>query len=150
MRTIRGLEEKVRHLSEFLEKKDSHSDCHYDCLVVLMKDETEDIEAANEAIRNLGSGFTYNVILCVGNEAPIFITPASGIAGRSRVLLLVDGVPPNWTEKENFVYFEASATSDVSADLVQVVKGNYSDAATAELATSDSVTDMVSASKSSK
>jgi hypothetical protein len=103
MRTISGVEEKAATLRSFFA-----GDGDYDCLVVLSKDETEDIEVANDVVRGVGSDAKFNIILCVGADAPIFIVPRDGIASRSRTLLIVDGMPPTWAEKENCVCFEAS------------------------------------------
>ncbi len=122
MRTISGIDEKKAALTSFFA---GHGG--YDCLVILSKDETEDIEVANDILRSVGSDAQYNIILCVGADAPIFIVPRDGIAPRSRTLLIVDGMPPTWAEKENCVCFEAGASA----------KGDYSaTAATAEAAAS--------------
>ncbi len=129
MRTISGIDEKKAALTSFFA---GHGD--YDCLVILSKDETEDIEVANDVVRSVGSDAQYNIILCVGADAPIFIVPRDGIAPRSRTLLIVDGMPPTWTEKENCVCFEAGATeSEVADSLVKISKTDYSAAAEADV-----------------
>lgn len=121
MRTISGIDAKTVELKAFLDGNSS-----YDCLVVVSKDETEDIEIANDIIRSIGPDAQFNIILCVGADAPIFIVPRTGIAIRSMTLLIVDGVPPIWKEKENCICFEASLDATIDESLVKVAKHDYS------------------------
>ena len=111
-----NFDEKVKRLLEFLGGNPDH-----DTLVILSRDETEDITAANEAIRLLEAP-AHNVILCIGADSPVIITPKSGIATTTRTLLLVDGVPDTWTSKENVLEFELAAGVAPNADLVKVKK----------------------------
>ncbi len=113
---ILSFDEKVKRILEFLAGNPD-----YDTLVVLSRDETEDITAANEAIRQLEAP-EHNVVLCIGADSPIIITPKTGIAATTRTLLLVDGVPDNWTSKENVVKFEMAAPSAPATNLVKVNK----------------------------
>ncbi len=93
----------------------------YNTLVIISRDESDDVSAANESIRRL-EGLDCNIIFCVGAESPIVITPKSGIALQSRTLLLVDEVPETWLNKENVVVFEAPAAAPVAESLVKVNK----------------------------
>ena len=111
-----SFDEKVDMLLKFLGESPA-----YDTMVVLSRDETEDITAANEAIRKLEAP-AHNVILCIGADSPIIITPKTGIASSTRTLLLVDGVPDTWTSKENVLEFELAARVAPTADLVKVKK----------------------------
>ena len=118
MQTISGIEEKTKQLKDFFA-----GDCNTDCLVIISEDETEDIEIINNVARDLGH-VDYNVILCFGCNAPIFIVPAAGIACKSRVILLVDGVPDAWTTRENVVRFMAPDTEPVTNTLVNVIRSD--------------------------
>ncbi len=101
---ILSLDEKVKLILDFLEGRGS-----YDTLVILSRDELEDITAANEAIQKLEAP-TFNVILCIGADSPIIITPKTGIAAATRSVLLVDGIPDSWASKENVVVFDMAPT----------------------------------------
>lgn len=111
-----SFDEKVDTLLKFLGGEMLH-----DTMVVLSRDETEDITAANEAIRKLEAP-EHNVILCIGADSPIIITPKTGIAPRTRTLLLVDGIPDTWSTKENVVEFELAEQPKPASDLVKVKK----------------------------
>lgn len=115
MQRISGIELKTEHVKQFL------GGIGADCLVIVSEDETEDIDIVNNVTRNLGH-VTYNVILCFGCDAPIFIVPAAGIATKSRVILLVDAVPDEWTEKENVALFVAPVEEAASNSLVNVMR----------------------------
>jgi hypothetical protein len=82
-----------------------------DCLVVITEDESEDIELINQIVRESHVGTNYNTVLCVGGDAPIFITPREGISTKSKIILVVDGVPDTWTSKSNVVTFKGSVTA---------------------------------------
>lgn len=115
MKTISGMDEKVSLLNDFFAGgRDT------DCLAIISEDETEDIDIVNSVARDLGF-VDYNVILCFGCDAPIFIVPAAGIATKSRVILLVDNVPDVWTVQENVVRFAAPETAPVANSLVNVI-----------------------------
>jgi len=114
MQRISGIESKTEYVKGFIAGTGG------DCLVIISEDETEDIDIVNSVARDLGF-VDYNVILCFGCDAPIFIVPAAGIATKSRVILLVDGVPDSWTMQENVVRFVATAAAPVSNSLVNVV-----------------------------
>lgn len=108
-------EEKIDIINAFLKGRTS-----YDTMVILSRDESDDITAANESIRRLEE-MPHNIILCIGADSPIIITPKEGIAPHTRTLLLVDGVPDTWATKENVRIFEAPATA-TAEDLVNVKK----------------------------
>ncbi len=116
MQTISGLESKKEFVTHFLSSEGAP-----DCLVIISEDETEDIDVVNEIARNLGPA-DYNVILCFGYNAPIFIVPGLGIAPRSRIILLVDGVPDAWMQRENVVRFNAPEVAAAAKSLVEVSK----------------------------
>ena len=109
-------EEKLGIIGDFLKGGTT-----YDTMVILSRDESDDITAANEAIRRIEE-MAHNIILCIGADSPIIITPKAGIAPHTRTLLLVDGVPDTWSAKENVRVFEAAATSAAGTDLVNVKK----------------------------
>ena len=88
-----------------------------DCLVVITEDESEDIELINQIVRESHVGTTYNTILCVGGDAPIFITPREGISTKSKIILVVDGVPDTWTSKSNVVTFKGAVAAPVEQTL---------------------------------
>lgn len=98
MSDIEGFEAKREFIANFLT-----SDTTYDCQVVISEDESEDIEVINQVIRQMSTGTTYNTVLCIGSEAPIFITPRAGISTKSKIIMVVDGVPDTWTSKSNVV-----------------------------------------------
>lgn len=99
------LEQKISVITDFLK-----GDSIFDTFVILCRDESNDISAANESIRRLEE-MTHNIILCIGADSPIIITPKAGIALHTRTLLLVDGVPDTWALKENVCIFDKSTTS---------------------------------------
>ena len=113
-----SFDEKVDLILKFLSGNPT-----YNTLVILSRDEMDDITAANEAIRKLEMP-AHNVILCIGADSPIIITPKTGIAATTRTLLLVDGIPDTWVAKENVVEFEVAATLAPAADLVRVNKAD--------------------------
>lgn len=75
----------------------------YDCQVIISEDEAEDIEVINQVIRQTSASTTYNTVLCVGAETPVFVTPREGISTKSKIILVVDAVPNTWTHKSNVV-----------------------------------------------
>ena len=93
------MEAKREKILDFLASNET------DCLVIISEDESEDIELINEVVRSAHVGTTYNTVLCVGGEAPVFITPRDGISTKSKILLIVDAVPDTWTSKSNVVTF---------------------------------------------
>ena len=108
MLTIEGFEAKRTFIADFL------AGDTYDCQVVVSEDESEDIEVINQVIRESSTRTTYNTVLCVGPETPIFVTPREGIATKSKIILVVDGVPDTWTSKSNVVKWrgvESAATN---------------------------------------
>jgi hypothetical protein len=99
--------DKREQILEFLGSADT------DCLVIITEDESEDIELINQIVRESHVGTTYNTVLCVGGDAPIFITPRDGISTKSKIILVVDGVPDTWTSKSNVVTFKGAVTTAV-------------------------------------
>jgi hypothetical protein len=97
--------DKRKQILEFLASAD------VDCLVVITEDESEDIELINQIIRESHVGTTYNTVLCVGGDAPIFITPREGISTKSKIILVVDGVPDTWNSKSNVVTFKGAVVT---------------------------------------
>ena len=75
-----------------------------DLLVILSHDEVEDMAAADEAVRDLVEP-DFNCVLCFGAEAPIFVVPRSGIAARTKTVLVMDTLPNGWDDKPNVVEF---------------------------------------------
>jgi hypothetical protein len=97
-----------------------------DCLVVITEDESEDIELINQIVRESYVGTDYNTVLCVGGDAPIFITPREGIATKSKIILVVDGVPDTWTSKSNVVTFKGAVTvAAVKTLKVNKIEGDH-------------------------
>ena len=109
------MEAKREHILNFLASNES------DCLVIVSEDESEDIELINEVVRSAHVGTTYNTVLCVGAETPVFITPRDGISTKSKILLVVDAVPDTWTGKSNVVTFRGVVTA-TSEEPVTVCK----------------------------
>jgi hypothetical protein len=114
MLTVEGAAAKRTFIEKFLVSD-------YDCQVVISEDESEDIEVINAVIRDMLVATTYNTVLCVGAEAPVFITPRDGISTKSKIILVVDAVPDTWTLKANVATFRGvlAATSEAS---VQIIK----------------------------
>jgi hypothetical protein len=107
MLTIEGFEAKRTFIADFL------AGDTYDCQVVVSEDESEDIEVINQVIREASTGTTYNTVLCVGAETPVFVTPREGISTKSKIILVVDVVPDTWNSKSNVVKWrgvESAAT----------------------------------------
>lgn len=117
---IVGVEAKRSFIIDFLARDT------YDCQVIVSQDESEDIEVINQVLRESNIGTTYNTVLCVGAETPVFITPREGISTKSKIILVVDGVPDTWTSKTNVVTWRGVESAVISGS-VQINKIEISD-----------------------
>lgn len=87
------------------------SDTAINTLIVCGDDIIESSKVVNQVIRELGGNAQVNVVLCICDDPPIFITPRSGIALNSKVLLLVPEIPGSWSSKSNVVTFGVAGLS---------------------------------------
>jgi hypothetical protein len=69
--------------------------------------------AADEAVRGLVEP-DFNCVLCFGAESPIFVVPRSGIAARTKTVLIMDTIPKGWDEKPNVVEFLAHVAGETT------------------------------------
>ena len=114
--SVEGFEAKRQCIKDFLAADT------YDCQVVISEDEAEDIEVINQVIREASVGTTFNTVLCVGSESPVFITPKAGIATKSKIILVVDVVPETWTAKSNVITWRGVVSTGASEGAVTVNK----------------------------
>lgn len=87
------------------------SDPATNTLIVCGDDIIESSKVVNEVIRGLGGNAQVNVVLCICDDPPIFITPRTGIALNSKVLLLVPEIPGSWSSKPNVLTFGVTGLS---------------------------------------
>ncbi len=116
MLNIEGFEAKRKFITDFL------AGDTYDCQVIVSEDESEDIEVINQVIRESSTQTTYNTVLCVGAETPVFVTPREGISTKSKIILVVDCVPDTWTAKSNVVKWKGVLAAATIESPVQVNK----------------------------
>ncbi len=93
-------------------------------LIVCSDDIIESSKVVNDVIRELGGNAQVNVVLCICDDPPIFITPRTGIAKNSKVVLLVPEIPGSWTDKSNVISFGVAGLTAAMEDtgLVKVNK----------------------------
>ena len=80
-------------------------------LTVCGDDIIEITTVVNEIVRGLGGNTQVNVVLCICDDPPIIITPRTGIAPNSKVLLIMPEIPGTWSSKPNVVTFGIAGLS---------------------------------------